>query len=408
MRGSGAPIFDAASARICAGSVRASINISSRLWRQASWAGVMPGSPNSGSSVSLSAAASSTLTDNAPAASSASDSGSAAAASTWITNSRSITCASALGDLLGREAFLEVVDAGAALQEFLVEHQIPVQGDVGENAFDDHFRQRNAHAGDRLRARVAVADQLADHRVVVRWHEVTRVGVRIDTHARSAWCMPCGDASWTRREPVWILGVYPAFDRGPAYGDITLTEAKFLARSNSDLLLHDIEAGHHLRTRVLDLQARVHLDEVELAVFIEKLERARAAVVDLAARLGAPFADLFDQLARDAGSRRLLDDLLVASLHRAIALTEPERILVLVGQHLDLDVARVLQELLHVHGWVSERRLRFLARHVGRVDQRCFRVHDAHTTAAAAAGRLDDHRVADCACNLDDLTRIVR
>ena len=46
-----------------------------------------------------------------------------------------------------------------------------------------------------------------------------------------------------------------------------------------------------LGDRVLDLHARVHLDEEELVVLVEELERAGAAVADLAAGIGAALAD---------------------------------------------------------------------------------------------------------------------
>jgi len=38
---------------------------------------------------------------------------------------------------------------------------------------------------------------------------------------------------------------------------------------------------------VLDLQARVHFDEIKLIVLVQELERAGAFVADFAARLGA-------------------------------------------------------------------------------------------------------------------------
>src|SRR5204862_7332553 len=85
------------------------------------------------------------------------------------------------------------------------------------------------------------------------------------------------------------------------------------------LLLHDVDAGHHLRHRVLDLHAGVHLDEVELAFFVEKLVSARSAVADALASRRAALADALDHSPRDARRRRFLDDLLVAPLHRAIA-----------------------------------------------------------------------------------------
>ena len=146
---------------------------------------------------------------------------------------------------------------------------------------------------------------------------------------------------------------------------------------------------------MLDLHARVHLDEEELVVLVQELERAGAAVADAPAGLGGALADAQQRARADARRRRLLDDLLVAPLHRAVALPQVDRVLVLVGQHLDLDVARVAEEALHVDRRVAERRLRLGARERHRRQQRGLGVHDAHAASAAAARRLDDHRIAD-------------
>ena len=54
------------------------------------------------------------------------------------------------------------------------------------DAFDAQLGQRPLHAGDRLGARRLVDDQLADHRIVVRRHDVAGVGVRIEPHAEAA------------------------------------------------------------------------------------------------------------------------------------------------------------------------------------------------------------------------------
>ena len=89
-------------------------------------------------------------------------------------------------------------------------------------------------------------------------------------------------------------------------------------------------------------------------------------------------------------------------LHRAVAIAQIQRILVLVGKHLDFDVPRFLQVFLHVHRGIAEGRLRFGARGIDRMNQCCFGMHDAHAAAAAAARRLDDHRVTDLPCDLDD------
>ena len=53
------------------------------------------------------------------------------------------------------------------------------------------------------------------------------------------------------------------------------------------LRLHQVDAGDQLGHRMLHLDARVHLDEVELVVLVEELERAGAAVADRLAGLDA-------------------------------------------------------------------------------------------------------------------------
>ncbi len=59
------------------------------------------------------------------------------------------------------------------------------------------------------------------------------------------------------------------------------------ALGDPDLRLHDVETGHDLGHRVLDLNARVDLDEVELArVGIhQEFDRAGADIVGGAADL---------------------------------------------------------------------------------------------------------------------------
>ena len=185
-------------------------------------------------------------------------------------------------------------------------------------------------------------------------------------------------------------------------------KAQLLAGGDADLFLHDVDAGDHFGHRMLDLHARVHLDEVELAVFVQEFERAGAEIAHLPAGVGATIADPVDQPARDARRRRFFDHLLVAALHRAVALAQPDGVLERVGEDLDFDVPRILQEFLHVDLRIAEGAAGFFARHVDRVDQRRFRVDHAHAAAAAAAGGLDDDRIADLARNLHDLFRIVR
>ena len=94
-----------------------------------------------------------------------------------------------------------------------------------------------------------------------------------------------------------------------------------LTGGDEQLRLDDIDAGHHLGDRMLHLQTRVDLDKVEITVFVQELEGSRPAVPNLETRVYTALTDLRAQLLGNARRRCLLDHLLVAALHRAVALS---------------------------------------------------------------------------------------
>ena len=119
-----------------------------------------------------------------------------------------------------------------------------------------------------------------------------------------------------------------------------------------------------------------------------------AAVADRRGSVGGDLADPLPHLGVDVRPRRLLDHLLVAPLDRAVALAEVDHVAVGVGQHLDLDVARVLQIPLHVHAVVGEELLSLPRRAL----EGLLEVIGAHRhpepLAAAAPSRLAGDRIA--------------
>src|SRR5690606_25559002 len=96
------------------------------------------------------------------------------------------------------------------------------------------------------------------------------------------------------RELERVFSIDAALDGVATEFNIALTQGEFFAGGNTNLLLHEIEAGDHFGDRVLDLDARVHFDEIELAIFVEEFEGAGTAVLDFAAGFGAAFANAFD------------------------------------------------------------------------------------------------------------------
>ena len=60
-------------------------------------------------------------------------------------------------------------------------------------------------------------------------------------------------------------------------------EVEAFARGDPDLPLHQVDAGDHLGDRMLHLDARVHLEEIERAVLVEQeLDRPGVHVADRA------------------------------------------------------------------------------------------------------------------------------
>src|SRR5256885_17082401 len=63
------------------------------------------------------------------------------------------------------------------------------------------------------------------------------------------------------------------------YTTLFRSEGELRAGGDAELLVHEIHARHHLGHRMLDLKARVHLEEIEVALGVhEELDGARVDV----------------------------------------------------------------------------------------------------------------------------------
>lgn len=173
-----------------------------------------------------------------------------------------------------------------------------------------------------------------------------------------------------------------------------------LARGDPHLTLHEVDVGDLLGHGVLDLDARVHLDEDDLA---RALARRLQQELDGTGVLVADRAGEGDRVAVECGAdavvqirrRSDLDDLLVAPLHRAVALEQVHGLAGLVGEDLHLDVPGAHHGLLQEHPGVAEG-ARSLPHRLGQSRCEITRGLDAtHAAAAAARHRLGEEREAD-------------
>ena len=263
-------------------------------------------------------------------------------------------------------------------------------GEVRRQPLDRRLGERVAQAEQRLVAGRAMRDQLRDHRVVGDPDLVALLDSGVDADARRK--AEALDAARLRQEALRILRVEPRLDGVPLEARL---EVERLAGCDAQLLADDVDARHELGHRVLDLDAAVQLEEVEVAPVEHELDGAGAAVADRAAERDRGLAHARPELAVERGGGRLLEDLLVPALNRAVALAEGDDLAVPVGEQLDLDVARPLDVALVVDGVVAERGFRLAAGGLRRLLELGRLANDAHAAAASAGGCLDDQRVAD-------------
>ena len=173
--------------------------------------------------------------------------------------------------------------------------------------------------------------------------------------------------------------------------------ADLVAFGDPDLRLDDVDAGDLLGDRVFDLDARIDLDEIELAAvgIHQELDGAGMRVVG---GMRQPQRSLAQ---RGAGGlvqirgRRTLDHLLVAALHRAVALEQMHQIAMTVAEHLDLDMARAAHQLLQIDLVVAEGGLCLAAGHIQRGGEFVLVFDHPHAATATAPAGLQHQRVAD-------------
>ena len=164
-------------------------------------------------------------------------------------------------------------------------------GSVDLDPVDDELVERAAQPHHAFDAVAAVHDQLADQAVVVGRDAIAGIGAGIDADAEAARRMEMRDRAGRGHEGARVLGVDAAFDGVAEEADVVLLHRQAAAGGDADLLVHEVDAGDRLGHRMLDLQARVHLDEVELAVLVEELDGAGAGIAEIGDRLGAGPAD---------------------------------------------------------------------------------------------------------------------
>ena len=281
-----------------------------------------------------------------------------------------------------------------------------MEGDRRRDADDREVLEGPQRAGARGLARLPVNDEFCKERIEVRRDLAALEEPRVDPDAGAPRRVEVDDPARRGQEiQARVLRVDPALDRVAAEADLILGRKREVPTSERELRPHDIDSGHGLRHGVLDLQARVDLEEEVALRGHEELHGPRGAVAPRARDSDGVGVEAPAQRLVEVGRRALLDELLVAPLHGTVALEEVDDGAPAVPEDLHLDVAGARKALLHVEFPVPEGlpgfaggRLEGLGKARGALDA-------ADPAAAAPIGGFEEDRKAEA---LGSLARLVR
>ena len=279
------------------------------------------------------------------------------------------------------------------------------KGQVRGHAADAELAQGAGHARDCFLGRRRPGRHLLQQRIVVAGDDGARIGrAAVETDAEAGRPAIGGDAAVVGDEILFgVLRGDAALQGMAVETDAVLRRHTALRRADRgavqdmDLRLDDVDAGHLLGHRMLDLDARIDLDEVEFSrVGIhEEFDGAGADIVRLAGDLQRVAAQFLALRVSEIRRRRALHDLLVAALDRAVALEQMHDVAVGVAQHLHLDMAGALDQFFEIDLVLAEGGLRLALALVDLTGEVGFGSDGAHATSAAAPRRLEHDGIAD-------------
>ena len=293
--------------------------------------------------------------------------------------------------VLGHERRLEPsrgdVEAAHAAEVRIVD-DVLVDGHRGGNALHRELGQRTARPGEGLLAVRASHDDLGDHGIERGLDGVALIDAQLEADAGAQGPVHLIEAA--SRGGQVLRRVFGRHAELEGVAARLRGSGQRQALRDTDLLAHQVDARDFFGHGVLDLQTRVDLEEPDVAVRLEQeLHRAHAHVVDV---LEQSARRVHERLVRPLGQEGgwcLFDQLLVATLHRAVTGRDDVEVAQRIARRLRLHVTSDLDETLdEVSAQVGGVR-------VTREEQVevSLRADDADASSATAVGALEHHGV---------------
>ena len=143
--------------------------------------------------------------------------------------------------------------------------------------------------------------------------------------------------------------------------NIILTEVQLLTVCNLNLLFYNIHTGNKLGDWMLNLHPSVHLHKVEFTLGFIK-QKLNCTSIFIADRLSSPnscFTNLLTQGFPNRHRWTFFQHLLIITLQRAIPLAQVDHMPLLICQNLHFNMARWIDDSLHIHGTITKGRFGF-------------------------------------------------
>eukprot|EP00128_Syssomonas_multiformis_P014383 Colp12_sorted_trinity150504_noHs@19408 len=240
--------------------------------------------------------------------------------------------------------------------------------------------------------------KLGYHRVVEHSHLVSLADASLDSEvgSRGGGGEEVDGATAGKEVLVRVLSVDAGLEGVAMLLDLTLPQWECLPRRYLELPLDEVDTGDHLGDRVLDLQAGVHLHEVEPLLGVhDELNSPCADVVHCLRCTHSRQANSFPHLWPEIRRWGLLDDLLVPSLHTAITFKEVHSIPVCVSKDLNFDVSGTDNIFLNKNMVIVERLHGFSSRRLKHAFKVFGPLHNAHTLATTSHDSLNQDGVSN-------------
>ncbi len=289
-------------------------------------------------------------------------------------------------------------------------HNIFDEGDIGFHAANAEFAEGAVHTLTSFGKICAPGGDFDEKRIVIGGeHRAGISGAAVEPNTETRGRTIGGDFPVVGGEVfLRVLGGHATLESRAVEGNIFLFRQRhrglmqFVTLCGENLRTHEIDSRNHFGHGVLDLNARIDLDEIPLLRInvVEKFDGSGIAIVGLARQLQRRIAEFATNTRGEIRGGSDFDDLLMTALNGTVAFVKMQQVTVLIGEDLDFQVPRARQIFFQENGRIAEGGARLtLGFFQKRIELRGI-TNNAHAAAAAAHRRFHNDGITDLPRNL--------